>query len=124
MSLYEECNVGFVYICFTVVFWKAVEMLEKMIAGTKYNSNVIGKSGLLPLLVGILLQCETKVDYLLELIEELTFVVPMTSYESYAQKVFKYIINILTDAQFEVNAIEVIRTIQKLWGGACNRSQW
>lgn len=86
-------------------------MLEKMIASTKSKPNVIGRSGLLPLVLDILLQSDDKVEYLLELVEEITFVVTLTTYESYAPKLFQYVVNILTDVQFEVNAMEANRTV-------------
>lgn len=56
----------------------------------------------MPILVDILLRADQKVDYVLELIEELTFVIRLSTFEPYVKKLVLFIINILTDTDSEV----------------------
>lgn len=68
-----------------------------MIASIKHRPNVAVKSGLMNVLVDILLRAEHKIDYLLELVEDLTFVITITAFEPYAQRLINFVLNILTD---------------------------
>lgn len=77
-------------------------MIEKLIASIKHRPKVASKSGFMPILVDILLRADQKVDYVLELIEELTFVIRLSTFEPYVKKLVLFIINILTDTDSEV----------------------
>lgn len=72
-------------------------MVEKLIDSIKHQPGVASRSGFMPILVDILLRTDEKIDYMLELIEELTFVIRLSPLEPYANQLLLFVVNILTD---------------------------
>lgn len=87
----------------TGITWKAVEMLEQIILAVKHRPNVLNKSGFLPILADVLFRSNKRTEYLLRLIQDITFGLSIRSFDGFLENLIKYVIHIITDEQFDVS---------------------
>lgn len=77
------------------IFWKGVEILDKIIETFQNKTETATKLRLLPLLTDALTRSESKIDYFLRMIEEITFGIAIKLSEPFLERLIKYTVRII-----------------------------
>lgn len=88
--------------CFVGIFWKSVEILEKIIETFQNKTVTATKLRLLPLLTDALTRSNSKIDYFLRMIEEITFGIAIKLSEPFLERLIKYTVRIIVTDKAEV----------------------
>lgn len=89
-------------IFFAGIFWKSVEILDKIIETFQKKTETATKLRLLPLLTDALTRSNSKIDYFLRMIEEITFGITIKLSEPFLERLIKYTVRIIVADKAEV----------------------
>lgn len=87
---------------FLGIFWKSVEILDKLIETFQNKTETATKLRLLPLLTDALTRSNSKIDYFLRMIEEITFGIAIKLSEPFLERLIKYTVRIIVTEKAEV----------------------
>lgn len=97
---------------FVGIFWKSVEILDKIIEAFQKKTETATKLRLVPLLTDALTRSNSKIDNFLRMIEEITFGITIKLSEPFLERLIKYIVRIIV-----ADIAEVMVLSQKLYYG-------
>lgn len=92
---------------FSGIFWKSVDILDKIIATFQKKTETATKLRLLPLLTDGLTRSNSKIDNFLRMIEEVTFGTTIKLAEPFLERLIKYTVQIIVADKAEVMVLKL-----------------
>lgn len=84
-------------------FGKSVELLEKLIVSLKTEPDVFKILPILPVLTDVLLRSSSRIEYILKLIQDVSFGVIIKTNQPFVERLIKFCVNTLCDEATEVS---------------------
>lgn len=88
---------------FTGPFGKSVELIEKIILALKDEDDILKSMPILPVLSDILFRSSSRTEYILKLIQDVSFGIRIKMCQPYVERLIQFCVKTLSDGTIEVS---------------------
>lgn len=86
-------------------FGKSVELLEKIILSLKDDQDILKALPILPVLTDVLLRSSSRIDYILKLIQDVSFGINIKTVQPFIERLLNFCVKVLCDETIEVSVV-------------------